>query len=516
MTRPRPQQGGHGMTPRPPSELFGSLFVEVQERRLFADSKTFADAVPRRSADSIMADWAAISAPDDHRLRMFVEANFDLPSDTDQPQPDARPLADHITALWDDLTREMPVVGAELSALALPRRYVVPGGRFRELYYWDSYFTMLGLARSGRQDLVEDMLVNFGSLIDRYGHIPNGTRSYYLSRSHPPFFYLMSALSKDDTEEGRRRRLGWMIAEHRYWMIGEDMIGSGEEHARVVRLDDGALLNRYWDDRAAPRDESWAEDMALAREAPDRPAGEVWRDLRAAAESGWDFSSRWLGDGLTLATIRTTRIIPIDLNSLLHGLEKAIANACEASGASEQAAFFSARAASRQAAIEKHLWNDADGHYADYDLDTCAVRGQVTAAMTFPLFVGIADGARAHRTAAALETLLAPGGLNTTASCTGQQWDAPNGWAPLQWIAVAGLRRYGETALADTITERWLAMVERQYHATGQLFEKYQVETGEAGGGGEYPVATGFGWTNGIVLEMLATQTTTPVPQPGS
>jgi alpha,alpha-trehalase len=497
------------MTPRSPSELFGSLFTEVQERRLFADSKTFADAVPRRSADAIMADWAAIPALDDQALRLFVDANFELPSSMDLPPPDARPLAEHITALWDDLTREIPVVGADSSALALPRRYVVPGGRFRELYYWDSYFTMLGLARSGRQDLVEDMLLNFGSLIDRYGHIPNGTRSYYLSRSHPPFFYLMSALSKDDTEEGRSRRLAWMLAEHRYWMSGEERIGSGGEHARVVRLDDGALLNRYWDDRAAPRDESWAEDVALAREAPDRPAGEVWRDLRAAAESGWDFSSRWLGDGSTLPTIRTTRIVPVDLNSLLHGLEHAIADASEAIGATEQAASFAERAASRRAAIEKHLWNDEGGHYADYDLDTRAVRAQMTAAMAFPLFAGITDGARAHRTAVALRTLLAPGGLNTTAAHTGQQWDAPNGWAPLQWTAVAGLRRYGETGLADTVTERWLAMVERQYRATGHLFEKYQVETGEAGGGGEYPVATGFGWTNGIVLEMLATRTTT-------
>jgi alpha,alpha-trehalase len=205
--------------------------------------------------------------------------------------------------------------------------------------------------------------------------------------------------------------------------------------------------------------------------------------------------------------------VPVDLNSLLHGLEQAIADASQAIGADEQAASFAERAASRQAAIELHLWNEKNGHYADYDLDTRAIRGEATAAMTFPLFAGIANEARAHRTADALQVLLAPGGLNTTALRTGQQWDAPNGWAPLQWIAVAGLRRYGETALASTITDRWLAMVERQYRATGHLFEKYQVETGEAGGGGEYPVATGFGWTNGIVLEMLGTRTE-PASQP--
>ncbi|KQS02353.1 trehalase [Sphingomonas sp. Leaf357] len=486
-----------------PSELFGSLFVAVQERRLFADSKTFADAVPLRAVAAIMADWNADTGLDDEALRGFVARNFDLPSHCDTPRPDGLPLAGHIHALWDDLTRETMAVPAGSSALTLPRRYVVPGGRFRELYYWDSYFTMLGLARSGRQDLVEDMIADFGSLIDRYGHIPNGTRSYYLSRSHPPFFYLMAGLSQDDSDAGRQRRLGWMVAEHRYWMAGEDSIAPGEEHARVVRLGDGALLNRYWDDCALPRDESWVEDVDLAREAADRPAGEVWRDLRAAAESGWDFSSRWLGDGRTLATIRTTRIVPVDLNSLMHGLESAIAEGHAAAGALDVAASFTARATARRRAIETHLWHDAGGYYTDHDLDLGRPCDHKSAAMAFPLFAGVADAARAGRTADALATLLAPGGLSTTNVTTGQQWDAPNGWAPLQWIAVSGLARYGLDALASAITTRWLAMVEGQYRDTGHLFEKYDVEAGVAGGGGEYVVATGFGWTNGVTLKML-------------
>lgn len=487
-----------------PSALFGSLFVAVQERRLFPDSKTFADAVPIRPAAAIIADWARDTGLDDEALRAFVVRNFDLPTTQAEPPSDRLPLAEHIHALWDDLTRETIAVPAGSSALTLPCRYVVPGGRFRELYYWDSYFTMLGLARSGRQDLVEDMIADFGSLIERYGHIPNGTRTYYLSRSHPPFFYLMAGLSQDDSVAGRRQRLDWMTAEHRYWMAGEDMIAAGEEHARVVRLADGALLNRYWDDCAQPRDESWIEDVDLAHEAPDRVAADVWRDLRAAAESGWDFSSRWLGDGRTLATIRTTRIVPVDLNSLMYGLESAIADAHVGAGDDDAAASFAARATARAAAVETHLWNEASGHYADYDLDTRVARDGPNAAMTFPLFAGIAKPGRAKRTAVAVERLLAPGGLNTSDTRTGQQWDAPNGWAPLQWIAVAGLARYGEDRLAGEITARWLAMVERQYLTTGQLFEKYDVETGLAGGGGEYPVATGFGWTNGVTLQMLA------------
>ncbi len=494
------------MTVAIPSELFGSLFVAVQERRLFADSKTFADAVPLRSPAEIMSDWEAEDDMGDDHLRAFVDQNFDLPTQSEMPARDRLPLADHIHALWDDLTRETVSTPPGSSALSLPRPYVVPGGRFRELYYWDSYFTMLGLARSGRQDLVEDMIADFGSLIERYGHIPNGTRNYYLSRSHPPFFYMMAALSRDDSVVGQRRRLVWMTTEHSYWMSGEDEIAPGGEHARVLRLKDGVLLNRYWDDSAQPRDESWIEDVDLAREAPGRAAADVWRDLRAAAESGWDFSSRWLGDGHTLATIRTTRIVPVDLNSLLYGLERSIADAYRATGDADLAAAFAARATARQAAIETHLWSETSRHYADYDLDTRSVIDRPSAAMAFPLFARLADNQRGKSTAKAIERLLAPGGLNTTDVVTGQQWDAPNGWAPLQWIAVAGLARYGEDRLAGEIATRWLATVERRYLATGQLFEKYDVETGLAGGGGEYPVATGFGWTNGVTLEMMAMQ----------
>lgn len=486
-----------------PSDIFGDLFATVQERGLFPDSKTFADAIPRRAPDAILRDWTAWPPADDAALAAFIADNFDLPRDEACIPPDARPLRDHIVELWPTLTREAGTPPPGSSLLALPRRHVVPGGRFRELYYWDSYFTMLGLVRSDRQDLVEDMIAVFGSLIDRYGHIPNGTRSYYLSRSHPPVFYLMAALSRDESLAARRARLRWMRVEHEFWMAGEDMLAPGGEHRRVVRLADGALLNRYWDDRAAPRDESWREDVELARRVPERDSGELWRDIRAAAESGWDFSSRWLGDGKSLETIRTTRLLPIDLNALLFGLEQAISAEARALGDAAGADAFAARAAARREAIDRHLWNDRAGHFADHDLDRGDVRDQSTAAQGFALFTGAALAHRAPRTVDALNRLLRAGGLLATGDTTGQQWDAPNGWAPLHWVAIEGLRAYGQHALAETIAHRWLAMVERYYAATGQLLEKYDVERCGAGGGGEYGTEIGFGWTNGVTLELL-------------
>jgi alpha,alpha-trehalase len=491
------------MSPTPAS-LFGPIFAAVQEQRLFADSKSFADAIPLHPVDRILSEWASVAPCRPDALRAFVDRNFALPGEDPDGLAGTAPIADHIAALWPVLTRRQDFSAPGSSEIALPRPFVVPGGRFRELYYWDGYFTSLGLVRSGRQDLVEDMIANFGSLLDRFGHIPNGTRTYYLSRSHPPFFYLMAALSRDGSEAGRRRRLEWMRVEHRFWMDGADRLAPGTEGRRVVRLSDGALLNRYWDDADGPRDESWREDVTLAGGMPGRDSAGLWRDIRAAAESGWDFSSRWLDDGHSLATIRTTRLVPIDLNCLIFGLEQAIADEARALGDTATADLFAACARTRAAAITRHLWNGPAGFFADYDLDLGGVREQLTAATAFALFTGICDPARARRVANALEQLLRPGGLLTTLSETDQQWDAPNGWAPLQWIAAVGLRRYGRADLAAAIGERWIAMVDRYYRSTGLLLEKYDVERGGAGAGGEYVVETGFGWTNGVTLAFLA------------
>lgn len=488
--------------PLSPAQRFGALFHDVQMRRLFADSKTFADAQPRRGDAGILAAYRRCACKSDAALKAFVRANFTLPVTPAAPPPSGKlTLTAHIDALWPQLTRILPTVPAGSSALSLPRRFVVPGGRFREMYYWDSWFTMLGLKASGRQDLVEDMIVDFGSLIDRYGRIPNGTRTYYLSRSQPPFFYLIADLSRDPATLAQRTR--WLRAEHDFWMAGVATLRPGQANARVVRLADGSLLNRYWDDRDDPRDESYREDAELAAATPGRDARQLYRDLRAGAESGWDFSSRWLGDGRTLATIRTTRILPVDLNSLLYGLERSIAANCRRLRDPACAGRYTTAADARAQAIATHLWNPA-GYYADYDLDARRPIDRPTAAMAFPLFAGLATPERAAATARALAPLVGEGGLRTTATTTGQQWDDPNGWAPLQWIAIEGLRRYREDALAERIATRWTATVTREYDASGKLLEKYNVVERLPGGGGEYPLQDGFGWTNGVTRALLA------------
>jgi len=493
--------------PEPPDQPLAPLFQQVQRAHLFADQKTFADAVPHQPAAAVLADWQAAQRQPGYTLRDFVANRFDVPGDAPAyVPPSGETLRAHIEGLWPVLQRHTTTVDPHGSLLPLPHPYVVPGGRFREVYYWDSYFTLLGLASSQRWQQVRDMVDNFAWQLDQYGHIPNGNRSYYLSRSQPPFFSLMvELLASHEGDDAYRRYLPQLRIEHAFWMHGGEDLAPGQARERVVRLADGQLLNRYWDARAVPRTESWTDDLATAAQASQRAPSQVYRDLRAGAESGWDFSSRWLDDPAQLSSIRTTSIVPVDLNSLLFQLEQTLARASTASGARDDARRFQQLAASRRAAINTQLWDARQGYYVDRDLDSGQQRPALTAATLFPLWLKIADAAQAQRTADAVEAgLLRSGGLLTTQHDTGQQWDAPNGWAPLQWVAVDGLQQYGQQALARTLGVRFLRTVQSVYDRDGKLVEKYVVDgSASGGGGGEYPLQDGFGWSNGVTLALL-------------
>ncbi|HDR9148189.1 alpha,alpha-trehalase TreA [Burkholderia vietnamiensis] len=505
-TAATPASAAAGALLPPPSQLYGDLFVAVQTAQLYPDQKTFVDATPNTDPATIVQLYQQQKSQPGFSLKEFVDQYFTAPPQGGVTPPANLTLRQHIDWLWPQLTRTATSVPPYSSLVPMPKPYVVPGGRFREGYYWDTYFTMLGLQVSGREDLVDDMLDNFAYLIDTVGHIPNGNRTYYASRSQPPFFaYMVTLAARAEGDTVYQKYLPALRKEYAYWMQGESAAPRGEAVRHVVAMPDGAVLNRYWDASDTPRDESYLEDVTTAKAVPSRPANDVYRDLRAGAESGWDYSSRWFGDGRTLATIRTTSIVPVDLNSLMFHLETTIVKGCTVARDVGCVVDFSARAARRAAAINRYLWN-RHGYYGDYDWQLRKPRDGVTAAALYPLFAGVAWPERAKATAREVrKTLLQPGGLATTTQNTGQQWDAPNGWAPLQWIAIEGLRRYGEPALAKDIGTRFLADVKHVYATEGKLVEKYVVEgAGEGGGGGgEYPLQDGFGWTNGVTLKLL-------------
>src|SRR5213076_704806 len=239
-----------------PARDLGPLFQDVQLSGIFTDSKTFVDARPLVAPSEIAARYAATRASSGFSLQAFVQRYFELPRPAEASfhTDTSQTMEQHIRALWPVLTRAPPpdTREARSSLIALPSAYVVPGGRFREVYYWDSYFTMLGLIASGRTDLVRSMLDNFAYLVGTVGHIPNGNRTYYLSRSQPPFFAAMVGLYAAATDTTRALDyLDALEAEHAFWMDGAERLapGGGAAYRRVVRLRDGSVLNRYWDDR---------------------------------------------------------------------------------------------------------------------------------------------------------------------------------------------------------------------------------------------------------------------------
>lgn len=500
--------------PRTPHDVFGELFAAVQSGHTFSDSKTFVDAVPRRSPAEVLQEYHEQKNKSGFDLRQFVEANFEMPDAeyvalTSPGNTDARL---QIERLWTHLTREADTRSQYSSLIELPKPYVVPGGRFRELYYWDSYFTMLGLAASGKIVLLQDMVDNFAYLIDTIGFIPNGTRSYFCTRSQPPFFVLMIELlaKSSGQKDACQRYLPQLKKEYSFWMEGHEYLDDQRPALRRVARIGDALLNRYWDDEASPRQESFAEDVELASrlKAGSRAETDLFRDIRAACESGWDFSSRWFGPAGTIESICTTDILPVDLNSILYRLETVLGETCEAAGDDAAARDYRNRASRRREAIQSLFFDTKRNIFCDIRIADGKPTAALSLAAAYPLYFGIADKKQAAQVAKRLsQEFLCDGGWVTTLASSGQQWDAPNGWAPLQWIAFEGLRRYGFEDVAMHGAGRWVENNLATFRDTGRFMEKYNVEhPGIAAKGGEYVVQDGFGWTNGVLLCLLKAQ----------
>jgi len=492
------------------------LFFDVQNSGLFADSKIFADALAKFSWQKTYRDYAQLKIKKDFKLAEFVLQYFTLPEPIAlKSDSSGSSLIGHIELLWDKLKKPPDeTLGDSLLPLQYP--YIVPGGRFREVYYWDSYFTSLGLMQSGRQYMVKSMIDNFIDLQDRIGCIPNGNRSYYTTRSQPPVLALMTELilQSDETDESQRSEfmqhaLHGLEQEYGFWMQGSDSLNADNQQCkRVVRMPDGEVLNRYWDSSTEPRPESLKEDLHAASNLAAEYRGEFYRNIRAACESGWDFSTRWLDETALLTSIQTTQIVPIDLNCLLYDLESVLSRYYVALGQAKNHHKFSHKAQQRKDAIIKYLWDPELGYFFDFDIKLKQQSKVQSLASAVPLFVALVDETMAARIAQRIEAqFLVSGGLITTLNSSHQQWDAPNGWAPLHWFAVKGLLNYQQAPLALTVIERWLNTVEQHFTQHRSLMEKYNViSIDDLAEGGEYEVQHGFGWTNGVTLAFFALQ----------
>lgn len=499
------------LQPATPDKIYGDLFIDVQMQRVFPDGKTFVDCIPKRKPADIMYDYGMQKGPN-FNLKKFVEDNFEIPQavNANYKSDTSEDIVTHIKKLWTVLKRNPDKEVEGSSLLPLPNPYIVPGGRFREVYYWDSYFTMLGLKESGEVKTIRDMVSNFAYLIETYGHIPNGNRTYYLGRSQPPFFSCMVELLADIQGDSIYQVfLPAMEKEYEFWMEGAEKLKAGEAYRRVVRLKNGDLLNRYWDDSMVPRQESWREDY-LTAEKSGRNKIDMYKHLRAGAESGIDFSSRWFTDHKNITTIQTTDVIPVDLNSLMYHMEWTIAKAKLINGDEAGAKVFREKAQQRGILIDSYFWNSKMSFYTDYQFVTQTRLNNITPAGLYPFcFINEKPDYMSligKEVAEVLKTkLLKDGGFVTTEYNTGEQWDAPNGWAPLEWMMIWGLDRCGQKNLATEAAKRWIKLNIHVYKQTGKLMEKYNVTdlTKEAGGG-EYGGQDGFGWTNGVLLKLIS------------
>jgi alpha,alpha-trehalase len=498
------------LTKSSPDEALGDLFAAVQQHRVYDDGKTFVDLIPRGRMKQIQKEYLIEKQDPNFDLHEFVNRHFYAFQHTSPSyHSDAnRSAREHIAQLWSVLERRNRRDRGSL--IAIPYPYIVPGGRFSEQFYWDSYFIMLGLAADNRWDMIENMMKNYAYMIRKFGFIPTANRTYFLSRSQPPFFsHMVRLLAKNQNRTlTLLEYLPYMLSEYRFWVKGRRTLDERDEGgalSRIVRLPDGALLARYYDNKTTPRPESLREDLETAEQAGEKDSEKLYLDLRAAAESGWDFSSRWFTDPQDISTIHTTDIIPVDLNCLLYHLESTIAETYQLMFQPLLARKFNRYAEKRKAAIMKYMWDDSQQFFVDYDFRTEQRTGRLTLAGVFPLYARVATPAQARAVAERIEKdFLKEGGLITTLVENGQQWDSPNGWAPLHWIAIQGLREYGYHGLAEKIKKAWVSTCLGVYEREAKMVEKYNVvEPHKLGGGGEYTLQDGFGWTNGVLAALL-------------
>ncbi len=417
----------------------GALFEKVQLSDIFPDSKTFPDCVPKASMEEISLAYNTKKNTKSFDLKAFVYEYFDLPIEENIHYRASQNLSidTHIEILWDVLGRSGGAHNTSL--IPLPNNYIVPGGRFREVYYWDSYFTMLGLKQSGRYYTIECMLDNFAYLLQTHGLIPNGNRAYYLGRSQPPFFSLMvDILAEHKGAAIYDKYLDALQIEFNFW-----------ENKRAIPINGLGIMYHYDDDCPGPRPEAYKEDVELSQHSSQKPET-LFRNIRAAAESGWDFSTRWFAQPDDFGSIETTNIVPVDLNCLIMKLCSTLSHIYLKRGQQNEYLRYKLTAEKLAENIEKLCWNEAEGFYFDYNYVTQMQCKSWHLAGCFPLFFEIAPLTKAQEVAKKIAAVfLKRGGLVTSTINSGQQWDAPNGWAPLQWMCYKGLRNYEKKIAAE-------------------------------------------------------------------
>lgn len=518
----------------------GELLRTVQLARIFPDSKTFVDLKLKHSEEETRINFQKFmvetkNKPNRLQVSSFVDQNFEAkkdvvdwyPPDFDPTppvldqivDPNLRQFAKDIIGIWPGLGRKIaPDVfenPGQYSIIGLPNGFVIPGGRFKEIYYWDSYWIVKGLLISNMVKTAKGVIENFLHLVDTYGYIPNGGRIYYLGRSQPPLLTWMVSdyFAATGDLDWLKCKIETVEKELQYWLAKKKV----EVEANGKKF----MLLRYTSEEMekGPRPESYFEDYASGQTIPEDKREQFYLEIKSAAETGWDFSSRWFvtvanGTKFNLTDLNTTRIIPVDLNSIFAGALQMVGDFRNQLKDQRAARKWWSLAKYWRNAIDFVMWNSEDGTWYDYDMILKQPRKSFYASCAAPLWAGAVEPDRTSQYAVhfvkyllASDALNFPGGIPSSLWHTGEQWDFPNAWPPLQSIMIGGLERSGydeAMQLAKEQVEIWIRANYVGYKKWKKMFEKYScVRPGDHGGGGEYAVQNGFGWTNGIVLELL-------------
>ncbi|XP_023026879.2 trehalase [Leptinotarsa decemlineata] len=516
----------------------GELLDTVQKARLFNDSKTFVDLIQKKSENetlSIFKNFMKVhhDEPTVEEVRQFVEENFDTAGELDKWIPTdyksnpkflkkikditVRDFARTLVSIWPQLARKVNDFVSKYpdrhSLIPLPNGFIIPGGRFKEIYYWDSYWIVKGLIISEMTETVRGIIENLLSLVEKYGFVPNGSRVYYLNRSQPPLLTLMAGLYMDATNdlEWLKKHIGLLERELNWWLVNRaiNVEVEGQKHQ----------LCQYASHSGTPRPESYSEDLKTCSIFENEEKEICYKNLKSGAESGWDFSSRWLftetGDiGSNLTTIDTKRVIPVDLNAFLCGSFKRLADFYERLENKEKFSKYLALHESWKESIESVFYDGDDGIWYDYDIKLSKHRKGFFPSNLAPLWAKAFDTSRkdqyGERAAKYLKSQKIDeylGGIPMSLTQTGEQWDLPNAWPPLQEIVILGLKESGNSNavhLSKVLAKNCVNSYIRGYAKSNEMFEKYDaLSSGEYGGGGEYIVQTGFGWTNGVALSFI-------------
>ncbi|KAJ3682122.1 hypothetical protein LUZ60_014695 [Juncus effusus] len=443
---------------------------------------------------------------------------------------EVRGWALEVHGLWKVLARrvsdEVKNGSDKHTLLYLPNVVMIPGSRFREVYYWDSYWIIRGLLVSKMYDTAKGIVLNLISLTETYGCVINGARTYYTNRSQPP---LLSSMVMEIYEKTRdldliQKALPSLLKEHKFWVSDVHQVIIEDKKGRKHNL------SRYQARWYQPRPENAIIDEESAVNLSSSYEKEAfYHELASAAESGWDFSSRWMRNSSDLTTLRTTSIIPVDLNTFICKLEYDISVFAKIIGDNLTSEKFLEASKNRQIAIRTLLWNSMLEQWVDYFLhktDSCEEIYQwnidsqsenIFASNFAPLWFAAhcSDSSLLMENLSEeilLKSLKKSGlihefGISTSLLYTTQQWDLPNGWAPLQDMIVHGLIHFSNEEainLGENIAIKWIKTNYEAYKKTKSMHEKYDVDScGGFGGGGEYKPQTGFGWSNGVILAFL-------------